>query len=189
MRDILNFKIVTKLSYKNHTHVKKVGQTLEFLFGIYWWTWKTNNHQKNCWSSPIKNNVAFKKKFKKVRISLSKSQWHDLQFLRYRAKQTEIHNFRSFFAFYPSKKALNQNFKKWKKLRDISSFYTCPPKITIIWCTVPEIHSETDKNFFVILGHFLPFYLPPPYDPKYQNFEKNEKHVWRCYPFIHTCVP
>ena len=27
---------------------------------------------------------------------------------------------------------------------------------------------------FVILGHFLPFYLPPN-DPKYQNFEKNEK--------------
>ena len=33
----------------------------------------------------------------------------------------------------------------------------------------------------VILGHFFPFYLPPPLprppsnDPKYQNFEKNEK--------------
>ena len=29
---------------KNHTHVKKVGHTSEFLFGIYWWTWKTNNY-------------------------------------------------------------------------------------------------------------------------------------------------
>ena len=27
---------------KNHTHVKKVGSTSEFLFGIYWWIWKTN---------------------------------------------------------------------------------------------------------------------------------------------------
>ena len=27
--------------WKNHTHVKKVGHTPEFLFGIYWWTWKT----------------------------------------------------------------------------------------------------------------------------------------------------
>ena len=24
------------------THVKKVEHTSEFLFGIYWWTWKTN---------------------------------------------------------------------------------------------------------------------------------------------------
>ena len=25
----------------NHTHVKKVGHTTKFLFGICWWTWKT----------------------------------------------------------------------------------------------------------------------------------------------------
>ena len=29
---------------RNHTHVKKVGHTSEFLFSIYWWTWKTNNY-------------------------------------------------------------------------------------------------------------------------------------------------
>ena len=66
---------------KNHTHVKKVGHTSEFLLGIYWWTWKTtiywkithkagctseflfgiywwtskNYSLKNCWSGPIKN--------------------------------------------------------------------------------------------------------------------------------------
>ena len=27
---------------KKYTHVKKVGHTSEFLFGIYWWTWKTS---------------------------------------------------------------------------------------------------------------------------------------------------
>ena len=37
----------------NHTHVKKVGHTPEFLFGIYWWTWKATIHLKNCWSGPI----------------------------------------------------------------------------------------------------------------------------------------
>ena len=41
---------------------------------------------------------------------------------------------------------------------------------------------------FVILGHFLPFYLPPN-DPEYQNFEKNEQNAWWYYPFIHRCVP
>ena len=52
---------------------------------------------------------------------------------------------------------------------------------------IPEIWSETDKKF-LILGHFLSFYLPPN-DPEYQNSEKNEKNAWRFYPFIHTCVP
>ena len=40
------------------------------------------------------------------------------------------------------------------------------------WCTVSEIQNET-LNFWVILGHFLPFY--PPNDPENQNFEKMKK--------------
>ena len=34
--------------------------------------------------------------------------------------------------------------KKWKKLLETSSFYICVPKITITWCTVPEIWCVTD---------------------------------------------
>ena len=30
---------------KNHTYVRKVGHTSEFLFSIYWWTWKTDFFQ------------------------------------------------------------------------------------------------------------------------------------------------
>ena len=69
-----------------------------------------------------------------------KSWWFDLQFLRYWAWKTEIGNFGSFFAFFfpppqkkKKKKLKNQNFQKMKKMPDISSFYTCAPKITIIW--------------------------------------------------------
>ena len=91
---------------------------------------------------------------KHLQISLSKSQWYDLLFLRYRAKQTVIRNFTSFFALYPPKNLKNQNFEKWKNLLEISSFYTCAPKIRIIWCTVPEIWSETDKHFC----NFGPFF-------------------------------
>ena len=43
--------------FKNHTDVKKVGHTSEFLFDIYWWTWKTNNYLKNCWTGPIKKQI------------------------------------------------------------------------------------------------------------------------------------
>ena len=57
---------------------------------------------------------------------------------------------------------------------EISSFYTCVPKIKVIWSMVPEIQSGTD-----IFCHFGPFFaLPPlclPKDPKNQNFEKKLK--------------
>ena len=52
-----NSSFATDLKIKNHTHVKKVGYTSEFLFGIYWRTWKTNNYLKNYWSGPIKNKI------------------------------------------------------------------------------------------------------------------------------------
>ena len=39
---------------KKITHMKKLGHTSEFLFGIYWWTWKTTIYWKLLkW--PIKN--------------------------------------------------------------------------------------------------------------------------------------
>ena len=43
---------------------------------------------------------------------------------------------------------------------EISSFYTCLPKATIIWGTVLKIWSET-IFFLLILDHFLPFYPSP----------------------------
>ena len=99
---------------------------------------------------------------KHLYISLPKSWWYDLQFLRYREKHTEIGNFRSFFALLPLKKPQNQNFEKWKNLLEIL-FYTCAPKISIIWCVVPEIRSETGRIFC----HSGPFFalLPPPPPP------------------------
>ena len=47
--------------------------------------------------------------------------------------------------------------KKWKRLLEISSFYTGAPKTTIIWYKVPEIRSER-QNFC----HFGPFNPPHP---------------------------
>ena len=70
-----------------------------------------------------------------------------------------------------------------KKLLEISPFYKCVPKTTITWGTVPEIQSETE--FFVILGHFLPFYPLPLTTQKIKKsqFSKNEKSFWRYYHF------
>ena len=77
----------------------------------------------------------------------------------------------NFLAFYPPKNPKNEILKKWKKLRVISSFYTCVTKISIIWYIVLEIRSETE--FFVILGHFLPYYFSN--DQENQNFQKRKK--------------
>ena len=70
---------LNKLHNKNPTHVKIVGHTSEFLFGIYWWTWKTTIHEKkNCWSGSIKNvriliflTLFLKKKKKEKHLEIS----------------------------------------------------------------------------------------------------------------------
>ena len=83
------------------------------------------------------------------------SSWYDLQSLRYRVWQTEISNKGHFLPFYPSplKTQKLRILKKWKNLMEISSFYTSVSKITIIWGTVPEIRSQTDR----VYCHFGPY--------------------------------
>ena len=74
---------------------------------------------------------------------------YDLCFLIYGAPGTEFFLTLGFFLpFYPclppthlplshlTTQTINI-FKKWKKLLEISSFYTCAPKLMITWCTVP----------------------------------------------------
>ena len=85
-------------------------------------------------------------------------------------RQTEIGHYGSFFAFLHPPHLKTQKIrilKKWKKLLEISSFYTCQPKTTIIWGTVPEIQSEADIIFVI-----FPIY--------------HIKSTWRHYPFTHV---
>ena len=51
----------------------------------------------------------------------------------------------------------NEKKQTKKKHLEILSFYKSEPYMTIIWCMVSEIWSETDR-FFVVLDHFLSFY-------------------------------
>ena len=78
------------------------------------------------------------------------------------------HNCLSFWAifclFTSIRTQKNKILKKWKKHLDMSSFYTCVSKTSIIGCMLPEIWIVTDIIFCTILGHFLPFY--PNIDPK-----------------------
>ena len=72
--------------------------------------------------------------------------------------------------------------KKWKNNIEISSFYTCIPQMTIIWCMIPEIWSATD----IIFCHFgLFFALLPPNNLENRNLEK-WNNTWRYYHFTHV---
>ena len=88
--------------------------------------------------------------------------------------------------------------KKKEKNQDISLFYTCVPKILMIWYTVPEIRSMT-KLKLRILGHlwivtdriFLSFctvFCPftPLMNQKITILKKWRKHQKKSF---YTCVP
>ena len=66
---------------------------------------------------------------------------------------------------------------------EISSFYTWGPKITIIWCRLPEIWNTADiifryfGTFFALLSHYW---------PRKWKFWRNFKKVWRYYPITHV---
>ena len=146
----------------------KVGHTSELLFGIYWWTWKTNNYSENCWSGPIKNKIilifTMLYFFQKNEENTCRYIYQNLDGMIHCSWDIE-HNILElvilghFMPFYPLKTSKNQDFEKRKILLEISSFNTCVPKITTIWCMVPEIQSKTDRIFC----HFGPFFalLPP----------------------------
>ena len=92
---------------------------------------------KKCWI--LIHNFFLKKKdtcrYYYFTPVYQKSWWYDLQFLRYRVWQTEFWQIE-----------LWKNEKK-KKFPEISSFYTCVAKTTIIRDMVAEIGSQTDRTF------------------------------------------
>ena len=59
---------------------------------------------------------------------------------------------------FENQKKTTEIWENEKLLLEMPLFHICVLKTTFIWGTVPEIWSETE--FFVILGHFLPFYPP-----------------------------
>ena len=156
-----------------------MGHTSEFLFGIYWWTWK--NYLKNCWSEPIKNvriliftMLYFSKKVKKntwryhyFTPVYQNSWWYDLQFLGYRVWQTEIGNHGSTFSLLPP--PWKPEISKFKK--NCWRYHHFTYVYQIIRGSVPETWSET--KFFVTLGHFLTSYTPtsPPTPQNNNNLE------------------
>ena len=106
---------------------------------------------------------------------------------KYRAKQTEIGNLRSFFALYHTKNPKNPNFVN-ENLLEISSFYTYAPKIrTILWCTILEIRSETNEKF-CILEPFFALLSPTSRSriSKFRKIKKKRLEILSFYTFMFT---
>ena len=88
-----------------------------------------------------------------------------------------------FLPFYPPNNPKNQNFKKLKK----TSGYI----IILNMCTINDIHiwflrhQAQRIHFFVIMDHFLPFYLPNNH--KIKILKKLKKHLEIL--SFHTCIP
>ena len=79
-----------------------------------------------------------------------------------------------FLPFYPPKNPQNQNFEKWKILLEISSFYTCVPKISHM------IHGSWDmecdrQNVLLLWTVFCPF--TPLWTQKIKILKKWKKHL------------
>ena len=99
-----------------------------------------------------------------------KWQSYDIWFVRYGAQQTEFFAFWTIFCSFtrppnnPKKLKFGKNEKRSLK---ILLFYTCVPKMRIIWCMILEIWSLTDRflSFWTIFCPFTPS-TPPPNNPK-----------------------
>ena len=151
--------------------MKTVGHTSKFLFGIYWWTWKTTVYLKKLlkWANKkCKNfniyNIAFFKKNKEVLMI-----WSTV---------LEIQSVTDFWVIFcpftlTPKNPTNKNFEKVKQNYWRHHHFTYvyqKPQLYEIWFLR---YGVRQGEIFVILGHFLPFY--PLNNPEIQNFEKMEK--------------
>ena len=83
-----------------------------------------------------------------------------------------------FYPFIPLTNQKSKSKKNEKKALEIFLFYIFLPRMTIIWCTVPEIWSYTGKIF----SHFGPFFALLL---KNQSFEEKSVEISSTY----TCVP
>ena len=149
-------------SNKNHTHVKKVGHISEFPFDIYWWPWKKKLFKKLLkWANKNKIILIFTmlNLFLKIKKTTCRYHYQNLDDLIYSSSDIEqnipkLVTLGNFCPFTTLKK--NHFFEKHqnsKNLLEISSFYTCIPKITIydVWF----LRYGVRDTIFCYFGQFL----------------------------------
>ena len=89
---------------------------------------------------------------------IPKAKIFEVRFLRYKVRQFFV-ILGNFFPFTPLTTHKIKILKKWRKHLEKSSFYTCVPKIKVVWCMLPEIWSVTGTIFYQFRPLFCPFTL------------------------------
>ena len=100
--------------------------------------------------------------------------------------RSDRHKFLSFWVIFCPFSPLTTQKIKILKLKK-----TTGDIIILYICTINDNHmmygfwyKKCDRQFFVILDCFLPFY--PSYGPRKLNFKKNGKNTWRYYHFTNV---
>ena len=158
-----------------------MGRISEFLFGIYWWTWKTTIYLKNCRSGSIKNVRILRftmlyLKWNKIKetlgdiiiLNMCTKNLDDMIYsfyismLRYSVWQTEIGNYGPFSALLPPIKTRKiRILKKWKKSpKDIILLHKCTKNHDHMLHCSCDIVRDGYKCYFSFWAIFCPF-TPP----------------------------
>ena len=140
----------------------KVGHTSEFLFGINWWTWKTNNYLKN------HDRMLY------CTLDMARNRFN-CYFLFWAI----------FLPFHLPNSPKNQNLEKVKK--DTWRYHHFTYVYHKLWLDDVRLlrYGSWRMWLFFILDYYLPFY--PHNSPKKQNFEKI-KSTPRDIIILHTCT-
>ena len=140
--------------------ITNMGHTSEFPFGIYWWTLK----------NPKNQNFQNMKKKKKTQEGKKNWRYHHFTHVYQKPQSGTVHEIRSdtiFLSFRanlcpplsltPQKtKILKKKQKSIWRSGDIIIFNLCNKKHYQMMYAYSDM--ECDRQFFVILGHFLLFY-------------------------------
>ena len=113
-----------------------------FSFWVIFLTFNPSNNPKN------KNFKKMKKhlKISSFYTSVPKIIYYTVPEIWHMTDVIVTFHLRLFFCLFTPLAAQKIKIsEKWKKSLEIS-FYTCVPKITIRWCTVPEIWCVTDRR-------------------------------------------
>ena len=159
--------IILNMSTTNENHMmydswdmKCAKQNFFVILGYFLPSYPHNSPKIENWKKLKKNTWRYHH-FTQV---YEKSWSYAILFLRYGAWRMKLLLFMLgyFLPLYPHNSPKNEKFKKMKKMqkKEISSFYTCVPKLMIIRYTVPEIWHVKDV---IVIFHFQLFFalLPP----------------------------
>ena len=124
-----------------------------------------NNYWKNCWSGLIKNNVVFFKKIKKNTSRYHYQNLDDMICSSWDIEQNKLKLILGHFLPFTHLKTTKIKILKNEKICWRYHHFIHVHQKSQSYDVQFLRYGVSQTNFFVILGHFLPFYHPSPLPP------------------------